>query len=486
MLIDYEYKNKQLIVSYVDDTGDTKLKYINWTNPYNWVECSSYDSQKHPTYTTWDKFPVKKEWVNRPNKYSIGYFLQGLDQDTMDTIFKYKKPNIYFIDIETEIVDEFPDAETAKTQVLTISIVWEDKIHVLSTKALTIESLKSIQDNTNKYFEKFGVTFDIKFKLFNTEYEMLYTFVNKYVPKMPVITGWNFVKYDWQFIMNRCTNLGIGIKVTSPTGKMNLYDNGGDEDQPDLWIMPAHRVIVDYLDLYKKWDQKVKIKDSNKLDFVADKLLGLKKIHYEGNLMDLYHNEYETFIYYNVVDTVLVYFLDYVCKFIDIMLAVSELSHTRMIDSLGTVGITEGVLRQLFKVEQNIVFVDKEKTFTSKVEGGYVKDPIPGLKLLLGINDFASLYPTLWRQFNIAAESYVGLFDKNTNTAAYKNRITALDIAKEHIICSFGTVFKNEESTTKRTFTDIFYNRKKYKKMMMAEKDKKIKLEKELKELEAA
>jgi DNA polymerase elongation subunit (family B) len=490
MLIDTQYKNKKLIASYIDDSGDLKLKYINWENPYNWVECSEHDTNKHSIYRTWDGNPVKKEFVDRPNKYSIGYFLQGLPESEKSDIFGFKTPKVFFIDIETEIIDEFPDAENALTQVLTISIVWDTKVHILSTKQLTISDHKWVSDSTNEYFKKFGITFDVKFKFYDTEHKMLHDFVNNYVPKMPVITGWNFVDYDWQFLMNRCTRLNIDIKPTSPTRRMNLYDAnkevdkfGNKIDTPDLWIMPAHRVIIDYLDLYVKWDTKVKVKESSKLDFVADKLLGLKKIHYEGGLMDLYHNDYRTFVYYNVVDTILVYYLDKVCKFIDIMLAISDLSNTRMKDALGTVGITEGVIRPVFFDEQNIVFVPKEKEFTSKVEGGYVKIPLPGLKHLMCINDFASLYPTLIRQFNIAAESYVGIYDARTNTAFYKGKITDLSKGK-YIVTAFGAVFKHEESSTKKLFGNIYNNRKRYKNLMKDEISKKKKLETRLKELQ--
>lgn len=279
---------------------------------------------------------------------------------------------------------------------------------------------------------------------------------------MPVITGQNFVDFDWQFLMNRATKLGIDIKKTSLTRRMNKYK---DAEYNESYIIPAHKIIVDYLDLYKKQDQKIKIKDSNKLDFVADKYLELKKIHYEGNLMALYNNDYTTFIYYNIVDTLLVYFIDMQAQFIDIMLAISDLAKIKMVDSLGTVAVTEGVLQGPMKDEQNIIFVKKDIYGDISLEGGYVKSPIPGFKRLLGINDFASLYPTTIREFNIAFESYLGIYDSETHTAIYEDRITPLNEGM-FIYNVFGTVFKNEESTTKRTFTQIYADRKKNKKLM--------------------
>ena len=26
----------------------------------------------------------------------------------------------------------------------------------------------------------------------------------KFLPKFPMMTGWNFINYDWQYIVNRC------------------------------------------------------------------------------------------------------------------------------------------------------------------------------------------------------------------------------------------------------------------------------------------
>ena len=83
-------------------------------------------------------------------------------------------PKIFFIDIETEIVDGFPEAadvkdlngnvikEGASTQILSISIVYDDKIILLGLKEMPQDMQDRIINNTNKYFEKSKV--DYKFK----------------------------------------------------------------------------------------------------------------------------------------------------------------------------------------------------------------------------------------------------------------------------------------------------------------------------------
>ena len=41
MLVETQYlsNSKKLVVSYVDKTGDIKLKYFNWDNPMKYVSC---------------------------------------------------------------------------------------------------------------------------------------------------------------------------------------------------------------------------------------------------------------------------------------------------------------------------------------------------------------------------------------------------------------------------------------------------------------
>ena len=52
MLVDCQYlsNSKRLIVSYVDNTGDIKLKYYEWEQPTKYVVCSDSDSDRHPVF----------------------------------------------------------------------------------------------------------------------------------------------------------------------------------------------------------------------------------------------------------------------------------------------------------------------------------------------------------------------------------------------------------------------------------------------------
>jgi DNA polymerase elongation subunit (family B) len=495
MLVDCQYltNSKRLIVSYVDKTGDIKLKYFEWEQPTKFVICSDSDSDKHPVYKSWDGKSVKLEQVNMPDRYSIYEFLDELPQSEKDEIFEFNLPKIYFVDIETEIVDGFPDAETAPTQVLSISVVFEDKILLLGLRDMPEDMQTRIKDNTNKYFKKFGTEYKFKYIKYDDEFDMMYNFFYKMIPKMPLITGWNFVNYDWLYLVNRAKKLKkyvngkeykIDPSVSSLTKRMNKVWSKEYE-------MPAHRMIFDYMQLYEICDTSIKVKESSSLDFVASKLVGVEKIKYTGSLQRLYEDDFETFMYYNAVDSVLVQKIHEARNYISIIYAISSLSQIKIVDvisqmnnALGSLAITEGVLRNRFREQENIVLFKGEKSTEENVgiAGGWVKDPVQGMNQWCVTYDFASLYPHCQKQWYIAPENFVGVQDPKRPD--YCDNGTKID-KSEHVLCVNGVVFRKRNSPTIQMLNDVYFDRKKNKKIMMQKKDELKKILDEIKTLES-
>jgi len=548
MLIETQYKNGKLIASYIDKSGQIKLKYYDWPNPMKYVTCDDDDKQKHPDYKSWDNKHVKQVEVNYPNRYSVYEFLDALPEEEKEEIYEFNLPKIYFIDIETEIVDGFPEAgdildqegkvvtEGAASQVLSISIVYEDKIILLGLKELSKETQDRIKNNTTKYFENVGgVDYKFKYIKYDDEFDMLWNFFNKMVPKMPLLTGWNFLKYDWLYLVNRTRKLSKNINgkeykinpsVASLTKKMNKQ--WGLECE-----LPAHRMIFDYMQLYEITDTSVKVKESSSLNFVSDKLVGVEKIKYinsifklkedsridgfdfkEGDicrkeedtyymyiksekiefteskfesckdlfneinvssLKTLYEHDFEMFMYYNAVDSVLVQKIHDSRNYISIIFAISSLARIKIVDvvshmngALASLAITEGVLRNRFREQDNIVlFKEDNGENESSIAGGWVKDPVVGLNQWVVCYDFASLYPTTQRQFFISPENFIGL-QSVTNKGECTN---GKEITEDHVVCVNGAVFLKRLSPTLRMLEDVYADRKKNKKIMMARKE---------------
>lgn len=495
MLVDTQYlgNTKRLVVSYVDKSGDIKLKYYEWDNPKKYVNCDYDDKDKHPKYKSWDGKPVKQEEVNHPDRYAIYEFLDALPEKEKEEIFEYNLPNIYFVDIETEIIDGFPDAETAPTRVLSISIVYDDKIMLLGLKDMPDDMQKRIKDNTNEYFKKFNADYKFKYIKYDDEFDMMYSFFYKMIPKMPLITGWNFINYDWLYLINRARKLKkyvngreyiIDPAVSSLTKRLNKVWMGEGE-------MPAHRMVFDYMQLYEICDTSIKVKESSSLDFVSNKLVGVDKIKYSGSLQKLYDDDFETFMYYNAVDSVLVQKIHESRNYISIIYAISSLARIRIVDvisqvnnALGSLAITEGVLRNKFREQDNIVLFrgEKEPGENVGISGGWVKDPVTGMNQWVVTYDFASLYPHCQKQWYIAPENFIGI--ENPNNKGYCDNGIKID-PLDHVLCDNGVVFKKRDSPTIRMLNDVYFDRKKNKKIMMNKKDELNVVLDEIKKLEA-
>lgn len=476
MLLDFEYSKGKIILSELDTNGDIKMSYYPWRRPKKYVSCSESDPEKHPKYRTWDRKPVKVTETTFPNRFSIYEFLDRLPDEDKERIFSYKEPKIFFVDIETEILDSgFVQPIDANSKVLTIAIVHNTKTMVLGLKPLAQKEIDKIKNNIEEHFDKFDLKIDFKYISFhdreNPEKDMMEYFFEKLVPKMPVISGWNFLDYDWTFLVNRCRRIGINPNIASYTEKLDKIF-GTDYE------VPAHRLVLDYMEIYKKWDTSIKVKESNALNWVGEKVLDLNhgaKVAYSGGLMDLYENDFTKYVFYNAVDTVLVQMIHEKMQYIKIAYSISNLAKIRLCDfaykNLNTTLVqTEGFLREKFRNEKNIVFTKEDEDIDAdSIAGGWVKPPAKGMNEWVTTFDFSSLYPKTQMMFNIAPECYIGYVMRDKpGYCEFNGMLTKIDDEK-HIVCVNGAVFERGYSVTINFLETIFAERKKFKKMMLAE-----------------
>jgi len=480
MLVDWEYKNHNVIVSYINKHGNIKLRYYPWQRPTKFITTGDDDPEKSGKYVTWDGKSCKEIYTKYPNKYSIYDFIDNLPEEDTKLIYEYQEPNIFFIDIENEILDKKPQPHLAESAIQSISIVNKDKILVVGTEPLNQNQIDSIESDVNLKFKDFNTNYKFKYIQYNNEYDMLFNFFNKLVPQMSVLTGWYFVQYDWVFLVNRAKKIGIDPSVASFTRKMNEPFMRNDYAE-----IPAHRVVVDYMELFEKWDTSVKVKESSSLDFASEKILGIKKVNYEGDLTRLHREDYKKFIFYNAVDSVLVQQIHIKQKYIDILYGMSVLGKIKIKDAQSTLALTEGILRNKLRDQKNVVLVRDESLDDGgykSVKGGWVKEPVRGMATWTCCYDFASLYPTTMQEFNISADSYKGQQVKGKDYSIFNGH--QLKIDDDDIITLNGSVFKNEDGVVTQTMREVYADRKRYKKTMMAKHVELEDLKDELKKLE--
>jgi DNA polymerase elongation subunit (family B) len=447
MLLDVEQRDKEVIISYYDKEGKVNFKRYPVEQFKNWYITDPMDRYKHETLTNWDGRPIKLGPARQFNKFSLIYYLDNLPERDKEEIFAYNLPRTYFVDIETEIVDGFPKAEEAKSRILTFSIITpERKAIVLGLEELSLEKVKKIEADTNEYFKQFDQDWTFEYRQFKNEHDMVATFIYRFLPKFPMMTGWNFINYDWQYIVNRCKRLQIDIKEASMTQTLDKTDS-----------RPMHIGILDYMQLYDKYDRSVKVKESNALDYVSGQVLKTNKIKYNGSLQDLYENDFTKYVYYNVVDSCLVYYIDQRLKSMEVLLTLASITKMPLYKAASPVAVTEALIARKM-AEQGKRIGSEQKDEGSKdgqYAGAYVKEPEVGFYQGVSAFDFASLYPSIMRQFNISPDSYKEIIPKSQIPERRKN--------EDEIVCVNGVVYDKKDSILKQILSDLYTQRKEYK-----------------------
>ena len=307
---------KKLIVSYVDKEGNVKfLQYpIPKEQMFEWKyatkatadppfqeydfenNCFKTDENGNPIIRQWKSYDnkyVKRKEVNKLPELRLNELLNSFGK-AVDPIFEMNIPNTWWCDIETDVTDEgFPDPEEASTPINTISLTKFPKTIIFSRKDLSKEDQQWVQTQIDNYSKDNNGTditkgYEFEFKYFTTEKEMLEAFIDFIIP-ITAIAGWNFLGFDWLYIYNRCKMHGIDINRLSPTRNMTTFKitprAGGNTINVKI---PYHKIIYDYLLVYKTWDMTIKVKENNTLDFVASKALNIKKVNHVWGFKEFY------------------------------------------------------------------------------------------------------------------------------------------------------------------------------------------------------
>jgi DNA polymerase elongation subunit (family B) len=443
MILDIENNDGELIISYYDKEGKSRIKRFDTSETENWTLCSMSDPKRIKEFANWDGKPVKKVKERKLNKWSIYEFINNLPAEDRDQITALNFPRVQSVDIETEVIDSFPAPEIAKERITTIAIATEDNTTlVLGWKQISKEQEREIFDKHREYLKNFG-EWNFKYVCFEDEYNMMYTFINKILPSCSLIIGWNYMSFDWKYIFNRCKRIGIDVSMASPTRKLQGNDN-----------IPMHIGMIDYLDIYRRWDRTVAIKESNTLDWVSNSILGTTKIKYNGTLQELYELDYDKYILYNAIDAALVCLIHKKLKTLNSVLSVSNLTNLPMYKASSAVNLTEALLWKGY-YDRNAVIADRKvETPRGAYEGAYVKEPEPGMFRAVTCFDYASLYPSIMRQFNVSPESFIMKVNDPTKNEKYKED-------PNFIASVTGAVYDNKEvSVLKKILTDLYAERK--------------------------
>ena len=171
MLLDITQEDNTLCVSYFNLNGKTDfMSYeLQSTDMFNWQVCDPSDKDASSVMKNWDGRSVKKVRSKFLNKYRLIEYVDNLPWTDKNTIFEYNFPKTFFVDIEVEVTDSFPEPAKAPNPVTAICIVTpERQCIVLATKDLDKPTQSKIQKQIDEHFKDIDSDFSFIFKYFKS------------------------------------------------------------------------------------------------------------------------------------------------------------------------------------------------------------------------------------------------------------------------------------------------------------------------------
>ena len=391
----YYQREKNLIHLWDDTRGYSSFPYTRYA--YERAERGEYKSIYGDTLTKIYKFSKDDENlfesdVPETTRALVDLYSESDEPSTGHVILTY--------DIECEMTSGLPNPEEAKNELTSIAL------HDSATNQYWV----LVMDKDGLMVEK---TTDKAIVIpFRDERDMLMKYLELYEMINPsIVTGWNIDYFDTPMLYNRIKRL-LGEQHAnrlSPIGKC-------------FWSPYRKRYFMagvsylDYIELYKKYNYGEL--PNYRLDTVAQIELGKGKIEYQGNLDQLFKEDIEKFIEYNLVDVELVVGFEEKLQFIELCRGIAHAGHVPYEDFVYSSKYLEGAMLTYLR-RKNLVAPNKPADRQERMQalrdndqekfiGAYVKAPIVGKYEWIYDLDLTSLYPSIIMTINISPETKIG------------------------------------------------------------------------------
>ena len=317
------------------------------------------------------------------------------------------------------------------------------------------------------------------------EIDLCKKFISDWQSDYPdVLTGWNVEGFDIPYLVNRFNKI-LGEEETK---KLSPWENVWERSyvfkgQQKVSYNLTGISILDYIELYKWYAPGGRSQESYKLDSIANVELGESKISFDeyDTLHQLYRENFQKFIEYNIKDVKLIEKMEDKLKLIELALTLAYDTKTNFEDVFAQTRMWDALIYS-YLLDKKIVVPPKSVQKKSMAfEGAYVKDPQLGLHNYVASFDLNSLYPHLIMQYNISPETliepenYTNEMRKVIQDGVSVDRLLTKEIdtskLKNASITPNGQFFRTDfQGFLSKMMEEMYEDRKKYKKLMLKSK----------------
>src|SRR6056300_205135 len=407
----------------------------------------------------------------------------AMDKFPQDIQFDRNMINVGTFDIETDYDDGFPYPDQAAHAILSISYK--------SSKFSTYHVW-----GYGDFDVKASLIKDVKYVRCNSEEELLTKFIEfcshpDIVPD--VITGWNTRFFDIPYIINRVAKvLGIewlskfspyGVQIPPP----RMVPSRGKENM--VYEIPGIQTL-DYMELFQKFGYTYGPQESYALNHIAYVVLGERKLSFEesGSLKNLYKDDFQKYIDYNMKDVQLVDRLEEKMGLITLAMTMAYKGGVNYTDTFGTTSIWDSIIYRKLNSERKVPPVESTMQCKSKqFAGGYVKAPQTGMHDWVVSFDLNSLYPNIIVQWNMSTETLIDQSFPNGIEYYLENYDK---VNSDDIVAANGSTYSRKNiGVIPDLIVQYYADRRSIKDMMLSaqqeyQKEKTYELEKEINTLE--
>ncbi|MCX6696990.1 MAG: DNA-directed DNA polymerase [Methanoregula sp.] len=204
-----------------------------------------------------------------------------------------------------------------------------------------------------------------------------------------VLSGWNFIEFDMQYITDRMEKLGLRAESLSRLSGMT--------ERTAL----RGRALFDLLTAYKK--MHLTQKESYRLDAVALDEVGEHKVRYTGTISDLWRKQPALLVEYNFKDVELCVKINKKDNIIEFYREIARYVGCPLDKTLNSSSVVDVfVLRKAFG---RYVLPSKGFVNAEEFEGATVFEPSRGVRENVVVLDLKSLYPMAMMTINASMET---------------------------------------------------------------------------------